>query len=131
MREIERAGTCPAKAGALLDERAQYRQVARERRALARWKDGTDQRVGQPRARGNTHRRAVPLRTLVPDRREELVMHRIEDRRMRDFVALRERDRDCEVRKAMHEIQAPVDRIDDPAIRRLGVARFYLAGVPG
>src|SRR5947209_18604787 len=124
MREIERAGTRPAKAGALLDERAEYRQIARERRALACGKDGTDQCVSQPRARGNTHRRAVPLRTLVPDGREELVMRWIEDRRMRDLVALRERDRDCEVRKAVHEIQAPVDRIDDPAIRRLGIARF-------
>ena len=88
VREVKCAGARAPDARALTGECVEHREVAGQLRAASRRKHRAHERVGQARARGHMDLRAVALRALALDRREELVVHRVEHHCMRDVVVL-------------------------------------------
>ena len=75
-------------------------------------------------ALGDADAAVVQERAAPARRREEIVAHRVVDHAVRDLAAVRERDRNAVLRKAVQEVGRAVERIDDPDVFRVGVGAF-------
>src|SRR5207249_4566809 len=84
---------------------------------------GPEERVLELWGVGHRDRGAVQARALPTDGREGLLANRVVYETEQQLVAAREGDRDGEVRIAVDEIGRPVERIDVPAVARLGGSR--------
>ena len=122
--EIERGGAGPAQAGGLLDHCLHHPHVGIEIAAVAEGKAGADEAVAQMLALGDADAAVVQERTAPAGRREEIVAHRVVDHAVRDLAAVRERDRNAVLRKAVQEVGRAVERVDDPDVFRVGVGAF-------
>src|SRR5215469_2016926 len=79
-----------------------------------------DDSVGEPLPRGDADALVVQKRTLAALGDEHVVIRRIVDETSDDRAVALKRNRDGEMRDAMEEIGGAVERIDDPAMGRVG-----------
>ena len=85
---------------------------------------GADQRVGQMAARRDAQAPVVDIGAGALLGPEHLVAQRLVDDAGDDLAVALERDRDREMRDAVQEIGGAVERIDDPAVMRVGALRL-------
>ena len=118
--QVERRGAGTAQAGGLLHQVAEHTGIGVQMGEVAVWEAGAYERILQFVAFAHTDAAIIEEGATAAAGGIEVVADGIVDDRLIELVAMQQGDRHAELGKIVQEIGGAIERIDHPAVFRIG-----------